>query len=45
MASAGAGSPDSTGASEPEALLLGLYPRTDPQTKTDFEAWRKAKRR
>jgi hypothetical protein len=24
---------------------MGLYPLTDPQTKADFEAWRKAKRR
>lgn len=25
--------------------ILGLYPPTDPQTKVDFEAWRKAKNR
>ncbi len=25
--------------------VLGLYPATDPQTKVDFETWRKAKRR
>ncbi len=25
--------------------ILGLYPATDPQTKPDFEAWRKAKGR
>jgi regulator of RNase E activity RraA len=25
--------------------ILGLYPATDPQTKVDFEAWRKAKGR
>jgi len=25
--------------------ILGLYPATDPQTKTDFAAWRKAKGR
>src|SRR5215471_1106484 len=25
--------------------ILGLYPPTDPQTKSDFEAWRKAKGR
>ena len=25
--------------------ILGLYPATDPQTKVDFEAWRKAKKR
>jgi regulator of RNase E activity RraA len=25
--------------------ILGLYPATDPQTKVDFEAWRKAKNR
>ena len=25
--------------------ILGLYPPTDPQTKVDFEAWRKAKGR
>ena len=22
--------------------VLGLYPATDPQTKIDFDAWRKA---
>lgn len=25
--------------------ILGLYPPTDPQTKTDFDAWRQAKNR
>ena len=25
--------------------ILGLYPPTDPQTKVDFEVWRKAKGR
>ena len=25
--------------------ILGLYPPTDPQTKVDFEGWRKAKGR
>ena len=25
--------------------ILGLYPATDPQTKVDFEAWRKARKR
>jgi hypothetical protein len=25
--------------------ILGLYPPTDPQSKLDFEAWRKAKGR
>ena len=25
--------------------ILGLYPPTDPRTKVDFEAWRKAKGR
>ena len=25
--------------------ILGLYPATDPQTKVDFEAWRKANHR
>jgi hypothetical protein len=24
---------------------MGLYPPTDPQTKVDFEVWRKAKGR
>ena len=25
--------------------IIGLYPATDPRTKDDFAAWRKAKRR